>query len=39
MMLGYLQLFNAPNQLAASPAALLIPRELAKRDGLKILGR
>jgi len=37
IMLGYLWFFNAPNQLAASPGALLIPRELAKRDGLKIV--
>ncbi|HTE20373.1 MAG TPA: DUF4838 domain-containing protein, partial [Armatimonadota bacterium] len=36
IMLGSLWFFNAPNYLAASPAALLIPRELAKRDGLKM---
>jgi hypothetical protein len=34
MMLGTLWLFNAPNYLAASPAALLIPREVAEKDGL-----
>lgn len=27
--------FNAPNVLAASPAALLLPRELVKQDGLR----
>jgi hypothetical protein len=31
--LGGLWFFNARNRLAASPAALLIPRELAERDG------
>jgi hypothetical protein len=30
--------FKAPNYLAASPGALLLPRELAKRDGREILG-
>jgi len=35
MMLGELWFFNAPNHLAASPAALLIPKELAERDGLR----
>jgi hypothetical protein len=34
--LGHLWFFNAPNLLAASPAALLVPRELAKRDSLRI---
>lgn len=34
MALGHLWFFNAPNYLAASPAALLIPKELAARDGL-----
>ena len=37
MMLGTLRFFNAPNHLAASPAALLVPKELADRDGLKIV--
>ena len=37
MMLGTLRLFNAPNYLAASPAALLVPRELAERDGLPLV--
>lgn len=27
--------FNAPNVIAASPAALLVPRELAEKDGLR----
>jgi hypothetical protein len=35
MMLGRLKLFNAPNYLAASPAALLVPKELVERDGLR----
>ena len=34
MALGHLWFFNAPNYLAASPAALLIPRELLEQDGL-----
>lgn len=34
LMLGSLWLFNAPNNLAASPAALLVPKELADQDGL-----
>ena len=34
MMLGTLRLFNVPNYLAASPAALLVPKELAETDGL-----
>jgi hypothetical protein len=38
-MLGYLWLFNAPNYLAASPAALLVPRELAERDGLRVASK
>jgi hypothetical protein len=36
MMLGTLRFFNAPNAIAASPAALLVPRELAEKDGLPI---
>lgn len=32
---GRLHFFNAPNTLAASPAAMLLPRELIARDGLK----
>jgi hypothetical protein len=39
LMLGYLWLFNAPNYLAASPAALLVPRELAERDGLRVASK
>lgn len=34
MALGHLWFFNAPNYLAASPAALLVPKELAERDAL-----
>lgn len=36
LALGHLWFFNAPNYLAASPAALLVPREIAEKDGLKI---
>ena len=36
MMLGTLWLFNAPNYLAAAPAALLVPRELAASDRLTV---
>ncbi len=36
---GHLWFFNAPNYLAASPAALLLPREVARRDGLSPVGR
>jgi len=35
MALGQLWFFNAPNCLAASPSALMLPRELATKDGLK----
>jgi hypothetical protein len=38
MMLGQLWLFNAPNYLAASTEALLVPRELATKDKLRIRG-
>ena len=38
IMPGTLWLFNAPNYLAASPAALLVPRELAEADGLPVPG-
>ena len=31
---GHLWFFNVPNVLAASPDALLLPKELAARDGL-----
>ena len=31
---GHLWFFNAPNVLAASPDALLLPRELVAADGL-----
>lgn len=37
LMLGRLWFFNAPNYLAASPQALLVPRQLAERDGLHIV--
>lgn len=36
LMLGRLWFFNAPNLLAASPDALLLPQELAEKDGLQI---
>jgi hypothetical protein len=36
-VLGRFWFNNAPNFIAASPEALLIPRELAMKDGLKIL--
>jgi hypothetical protein len=44
LALGHLWFFNAPNRLAATPASLLIPKELADRDGLQrrftvVLGR
>ena len=34
--LGHLWFFNVPNCLAASPQALLVPRELAEQDGLPV---
>ena len=34
LALGHLWFFNLPNYLAASPEALLVPREIAERDGL-----
>ncbi len=34
LSLGHLWFFNVPNYLAASPEALLVPREVAARDGL-----
>jgi hypothetical protein len=34
LALGQLWFFNIPNYLAASPDALLLPREVAKKDGL-----
>ncbi|MFO0928553.1 MAG: DUF4838 domain-containing protein [Gemmataceae bacterium] len=36
LALGQLWFFNAPNYLAASPAALLVPREVVDRDGLVV---
>jgi hypothetical protein len=36
LALGHLWFFNIPNVLAASPGALLLPREVAARDGLAI---
>ena len=39
MALGHLWFFNAPNHLAASPAALLVPWELVERDGLRPAAR
>lgn len=38
-VLGLYQFNNAPDNLAASPEALLIPRELAIKDGLAIAGK
>jgi len=34
LALGHLWFFNIPNYLAASPDALLVPREIAKKDEL-----
>lgn len=34
---GQLWFFNAPNNVAASPEALLLPRELVRRDGLGVV--
>jgi hypothetical protein len=34
---GTLRFFNVPNYLAASPAALLVPKEVAEKDGLQAL--
>ena len=34
MWLHHLWFFDAPNSVASSPGALLLPRELAERDGL-----
>jgi hypothetical protein len=39
MMLDSLRFFNAPNYIAASPAALLVPKELAVKDGLLRIGQ
>ncbi len=39
LALGHLWFFNLPNQLAASPEALLIPREVAQHDGLDVRQR
>jgi hypothetical protein len=36
LAIKHLWFFNAPNVLAASPGALLVPREVAERDGLEI---
>ena len=33
---GHFWFFNVPNVLAASPGALLVPREVARKDGLDI---
>jgi hypothetical protein len=32
---GHLWFFNAPNVLAASPDAMLLPKDLVERDGIK----
>lgn len=34
--LGYFHFFNVPNYFSPSPAAMLLPREIAAKDGLKI---
>jgi hypothetical protein len=34
LALGHLWFFNCPNALAASPSALLLPREVVEQDGL-----
>jgi hypothetical protein len=34
LTLGHLWFFNLPNEVAASPEALLVPREVATHDGL-----
>jgi len=34
LALGHLWFFNIPNYLAASPDAMLVPREIAEKDGL-----
>jgi hypothetical protein len=35
LTLGNLHLYNVPNYIAASPAALMVPREVAEKDGLQ----
>jgi hypothetical protein len=36
-VLGFFRFNNAPNYIAASPDALLVPREVAEKDGLQII--
>ena len=36
LALGHLWFFNLPNQLAGSPDALLVPKEVAREDGLEL---
>jgi hypothetical protein len=35
--LGQFQFFNLPNLLSASPGAMLLPKDLVEKDGLKLL--
>lgn len=35
-VLGFYRFSNVPNYIAASPHALLVPREVAVKDGLQI---
>ena len=35
--LGQFQFFNLPNLLSASPGAMLLPKDLVEKDGLKVL--
>ena len=39
LCLGRLWFFNLPNYLAASPDALLVPQEVAAKDGLAVPGK
>ena len=33
---GHLWFFNVPNELAASPDAMLLPKDVVQRDGLAV---
>jgi hypothetical protein len=35
--LGLFWFFNCPNYLSPSPAQMILPRDLAAKDGLKII--
>ncbi|HEX8915348.1 MAG TPA: DUF4838 domain-containing protein, partial [Humisphaera sp.] len=39
LALGHLWFFNVPNALAGSPEALMVPREVAAKDGLAVRGK